>query len=122
MAATPIVSFGLPIEAHRRDELDPTASLARDEPTPAPEPRAARRLRILTVEPDALSAAMLRACLEQLGHQVIHAADGRRAVDLARICDLDLVVVAGPETVAALRALDGAAGRTPAVALTTGEA
>lgn len=84
---------------------------------PAPD----RRLRILTVEAEALAAAMLRASLEQLGHQVVHAADGRRAVDLARICDLDLVVVSGPETIAALRGLDGGAGRTPVVALIGGD-
>src|SRR4029450_4588776 len=81
-----------------------------------------RRLRILTVEPETLSAAMLRASLEQLGHQVVHAADGGRAVELARICDLDLVVVSGADTIAALRALGGAAGRTPVVALTGGDA
>ena len=95
---------------------------------PAPVERPERRLRILAVEPDALSAAMLRASLEQLGHQVVHAADPARAVELARVCDLDLAVVAatlpgadGPTTVAALRALPGAAGRTPVVVLTGGE-
>ena len=101
--------------------FDPDVAL--NPPEPLPEPEAdARRLRILTVEPEALSAAMLRASLEQLGHQVVHAADGRRAVELARVCDLDLVVVSGPETIAALRALDGAAARTPAIALTGGDA
>jgi signal transduction histidine kinase len=82
----------------------------------------ARRLRILAVEPDALSAAMLRASLEQLGHQVVHAADAGRAVELARVCDLDLAVAADAETVAALRALSGDAGRTPTIALTHGDA
>ena len=101
--------------------FDPLARLA--PPEPLPEPQAgARRLRILTVEPDTLSAAMLRASLEQLGHQVVHAADGRRAVELARVCDLDLAVIADAATLAALRALDGAAGRTPALALTGGDA
>jgi CheY-like chemotaxis protein len=101
--------------------FDPQALLV--PPEPMPEPQAgARRLRILTVEPDALSAAMLRASLEQLGHQVVHAADGRRAVELARVCDLDLAIIADAETIAALRALDGAAGRTPALALTGGDA
>lgn len=98
--------------------FDPAAAAT----APAPEPPSPdRRLRVLTVEPDTLAAAMLRASLEQLGHQVVHAADGRRAVDLARVCDLDLVVANGPETIAALRALDGAAGRTPVVALIGGE-
>ncbi|WP_293904326.1 ATP-binding protein [Phenylobacterium sp.] len=101
--------------------FDPTAAPAPAEPAPPPE-ASARRLRILTVEPEALSAAMLRASLEQLGHQVVHAADGARAVELARVCDLDVVVVSGAETICALRALGGAAGRTPAVALTGGDA
>lgn len=99
--------------------FDPAAEVEAAEPAPAqPE---ARRLRILTVEPEALSAAMLRASLEQLGHQVVHAADGRRAVDLARVCDLDLVVVEGRSTgtIGELRAVAGAAGRTPIVALTS---
>jgi two-component system, sensor histidine kinase len=101
--------------------FDPDAELAAALFAPEPE-LTERRLRILTVEPETLSAAMLRASLEQLGHQVVHATDGARAVELARICDLDLVVVAGAETIAALRALAGAAGRTPAVALTSGDA
>nr|WP_293678606.1 ATP-binding protein [uncultured Phenylobacterium sp.] len=101
--------------------FDPEATLAPAEPATEAQP-AARRLRILTVEPEALGAAMLRASLEQLGHQVVHAADGRRAVELARVCDLDLVMCAQPQTIAALRALDGAAARTPAIALTGGDA
>lgn len=100
--------------------FDPAAVVETRATAAAPEP-AARRLRILTVEPDALSAAMLRACLEQLGHQVVHAVDSRRAVELARICDLDLVVSGEPETVGAIRALAGDAARTPVLALTHGE-
>ena len=94
---------------------------ARRAPAAAPAP-APRRLRILTLEPDSLSAAMLRACLEQLGHQVVHAADSRRAVELARICDLDLVVSGDPQAITALRGLAGDAARTPVLALTHGEA
>nr|WP_296596283.1 ATP-binding protein [Phenylobacterium sp.] len=86
----------------------------------APEPT--RRLRILMVETDAHAAAMLRACLEQLGHQVVQAANGERAVGLARICDLDLVVADSAEAISALRGLAGAAAETPVVGLTSGEA
>ena len=81
-----------------------------------------RRLRILVEEPDTLSAAMLRASLEQLGHQVVQAADPGRAVELARICDLDLIVAAEPRAIAELRTLPGAAGRTPVIGLTGGDA
>jgi CheY-like chemotaxis protein len=77
----------------------------------------ARRLRILSLEPDALGAATLRACLEQLGHQVVAASQAARAVELARICDLDLIVCGDPEALSALRALPGDAGLTPIVAI-----
>jgi len=76
-----------------------------------------RRLRTLIACDEALTTAMLRATLEQLGHQVVQAADGGRAVELARVCDLDLAFVEGPETITALRALAGDAARTPVVAL-----
>jgi len=80
-----------------------------------------RRLRILTVEPDALTSATLRATLEQLGHQIVHTTQGARAVELARICDLDLVVCGDPAAIAPLRALPGAAGAIPVVALVSGD-
>jgi CheY-like chemotaxis protein len=88
-----------------------------------------RNLRILIAEDDALNAAMLRAILEQLGHQVVHAQNGRRALDLARICDFDLVmldgrmpILDGPQTAAALRALETANRGVPIVAVIGGDA
>ena len=88
-----------------------------------------RNLRILIAEDDALNAAMLRAILEQLGHQVVHAQNGRRALDLARICDFDLVmldgrmpILDGPQTAAALRALETANRAVPIVAVIGGDA
>lgn len=102
--------------------FDPTAQRRAVEAAPSPAPEdPGRRLRVLTVETDARAAAMLRASLEQLGHQVVHAADGTRAVGLARICDLDLVVADDPDTIAALRGLAGSAAHTPVIALTTGD-
>lgn len=86
---------------------------------PADEPT--RRLRVLTVEPDPLTAATLRASLEQLGHQVVHTTQPARAVELARICDLDLVVCGDPAAIAPLRALPGGAGATPIVAIVGSE-
>lgn len=82
----------------------------------------ARRLRVLTIEPDALTAATLRASLEQLGHQVVHTAQAARAVELARICDLDMAVCGDPDAIRALRSLPGAAGATPVVAIVGAEA
>ncbi|CAN5506968.1 ATP-binding protein [soil metagenome] len=88
-----------------------------------------RNLRILIAEDDALNAAMLRAILEQLGHQVVHAQNGRRALDLAKICDFDLVmldgrmpILDGPQTARALRALDGANRDVAIVAVIGGDA
>lgn len=100
-----------------------------DAAAPAPTTASRQRLRILIVEDEALNAAMLRAQLEQLGHQVVHAQGGERALELARVCDLDLLMVDGrmpgidgPETIAALRNLPGQAARTRVVALIGGEA
>jgi signal transduction histidine kinase len=60
-------------------------------------------LKVLLAETDALAAAQLRAQLEQLGHQVLQAADGGRAVELARNLQLDLVMAgSGPEAQALL--------------------
>ena len=88
-----------------------------------------RALRVLIAEDDALNAAMMRAILEQLGHQVVHAQNGRRAVELAQACAFDLLMLDGrmpgldgPETTAAIRALDGAIGKAPIIAVIGGDA
>ena len=112
--------------------FDPTASagLAPEAPSaPTPTPRGPRRLRVMMAEHDALQAAMLRAVLEQLGHMVVHAQNGRRARDLAQICDFDVVMLNGrlaeldgPGTIEAIRQLEGAAGRAAIVAVIDGDA
>jgi signal transduction histidine kinase/ActR/RegA family two-component response regulator len=88
-----------------------------------------RRLRVLIAEDDALNAAMLRAVVEQLGHQVVHAVDGRRAVDLAKLCEFDLLMIDGrmpnmdgPAAIAAIRALDIAIAQAPIVCVIGGDA
>jgi len=88
-----------------------------------------RGLRILAVDDNALGVAMLRAVLEQLGHQVLHAADGKRALELTQVCDVDLVIMAarlpqmdGPELVRALRTGAGAVAKTPIITLIDGDA
>ena len=60
--------------------FDPKASL--EGATHAGYEPQTRPLRVLVIEDDSLNAAMLRAVLEQLGHRVLHAQDGRRAIDL----------------------------------------
>jgi signal transduction histidine kinase/CheY-like chemotaxis protein len=90
---------------------------------------APRSLRVLIAEDDALNAAMLRAILEQLGHQVVHAQNGQRAADLARIAEFDLLmldgrmpVLDGPAAAAAVRALEGPNRHMPIIAVIDGDA
>ncbi len=96
----------------------------------APEiPGAPRSLRVLIAEDEALHAAMLRAILEQLGHQVVHAQNGRRASDLAKIAEFDLLildhrmpVMDGPTAAAVLRGAEGPNQATPIIAIIDGDA
>jgi signal transduction histidine kinase/ActR/RegA family two-component response regulator len=104
-------------------ETAPPQEVAR---TADPHPRP---LRVLVAEDDALNAAMMRAILEQLGHQVVHAQNGRRAVELAQVCAFDLLMLDGrmpgmdgAEATAAIRTLEGPAGRAPIIAVIGGEA
>ena len=114
--------------------FDPVAQPDREPETEAeaatsPNARNRQRLRVLIAEDDALNAAMLRAVIEQLGHQVVHAIDGRRAVDLARVCEFDLLMIDGrmpnldgPATIAAIRALEGEMSAVSIVAVIGGDA
>jgi len=96
---------------------------------PTPAPRGSRQLRVMIAEHDALQAAMLRAVLEQLGHLVVHAQNGRRARDLAQVCEFDVIMLNGrlaetdgPSTIHAIRQLDVAAGRAAVIAVIDGDA
>ena len=105
---------------------DPAAQLA-DEP--AAPLGAGPALRVLAVEPDSLGAAMLRSSLDQLGHRMLHAHDGRRALELLKSCDVDVILVggrldpdagsglSGPDTIRAIRALPSPAARARVVAV-----
>jgi len=86
-------------------------------------------LKVLRAEDDGLNAAMLRTILEQLGHQVVHAQNGRRAVDLARAVGFDLIMLDGkmpqmdaPDAIRAIRALADPVGAAPVIAVIGGEA
>jgi signal transduction histidine kinase/ActR/RegA family two-component response regulator len=105
--------------------FDPAAPVA-PEAEESAESVATRGLRVLVAEDDALNAAMLRAILEQLGHQVVHAQNGRRAVDLCGVAAFDLIMVDGrmpildgAQTAAAIRAMGL---KTPIIAVIGGEA
>lgn len=112
--------------------FDPDAQYAFDaeemEAAAADTSGAPRALRILIAEDDALNAAMLRAILEQLGHQVVHAQNGRRAADLAKIAEFDLLmldhhmpVMDGPTATASLRDSEGPNRHAPIVAIIDGD-
>ena len=86
-------------------------------------------LRVLMAEDDGLNAAMLRTILEQLGHQVVHAQNGRRAVDLARAVGFDLVmldarmpVMDAREAIGAIRGLAEPVGQVPIIVVIGGDA
>lgn len=89
-----------------------------------PEPSLARSMKVLLLEDEQLHAASLRVHLEQLGHQVLYAADPRRAIDLARACELDVAMVS-----AGLKAQEAAGaiadlcelGAAPIIAMIGGE-
>ena len=96
---------------------------------PAAPEYAGRPLRVLVAEDDALNAAMLRAILEQLGHQVVGANNGRRALELAQLADFDLLMLDGrmpqmdgPATAAAIRALPTLIATAPIIAVIDGDA
>jgi two-component system, sensor histidine kinase len=106
--------------------VEPQAEASDQTTTESPDRKS---MRILIAEDDALNAAMLRAVLEQLGHHVVHAVDGKRAFELAKICEFDLLMIDGrmpnmdgPQAIEAIRALEGAAGRTPIVGVIGGDA
>ncbi len=84
---------------------------------------------MLIAEDDGLNAAMLRTILEQLGHRVVHAQNGKRALELARICEFDVIMLDGrmPEmdghqAAAAIRALDAPSRNTAIIAVIGGDA
>ena len=112
----------LPFDPAARCEILPGAASM-----PAAAEHGPRSRRVMMVENDALQGAMLRAVLEQLGHLVVHAQSGRRAGDLARTCEVDLIMLNGgladsPATIQTIRGLDGPVGRAAIVAIIDGDA
>jgi signal transduction histidine kinase/CheY-like chemotaxis protein len=115
----------LPFDEAAQPVREPAASAEAQ----APAGDARRALRVLIAEDDALNAAMLRSVIEQLGHHVVHAIDGRRAVELARVCEFDLMMIDGrmpnldgPAAIAEIRALPGDISQVPVVAVIGGDA
>jgi signal transduction histidine kinase/ActR/RegA family two-component response regulator len=94
----------------------------------AADETADRALRVLFAEDDALGSAMLRACLEQLGHRPLHVQDGGRALELLELGEVDLVMldgrmpgVTGFDAARRIRALPDARSGLPIVGVIGGD-
>ncbi len=82
-------------------------------------------LRVLLAEDNHINQKLMRALLDSAGHRVDVAANGREAVEAVQRAHYDLVlmdvqmpVMDGIAATRAIRALPGAPGRTPIIALT----
>ena len=85
----------------------------------------AEHLAVLVVDDSEINRAVAASYLRQAGHAAIEAADGCEAVRLAATQDFDVVLMDmrmvdmdGLEATARVRALDGARGQVPIVAVT----
>jgi CheY-like chemotaxis protein len=88
-------------------------------------PKTARALRVLLAEDNAINSALTTAILEKRGHSVVHAVNGREAVEAARepfdliLMDVQMPELDGFAATAQIRANECTAGRrTPIVAMT----
>lgn len=89
-------------------------------------PRARRRGRVLVVEDNAVSRTLMQRLLERAGWDVVAAEDGARAVAAVEaegafdvvLMDVQMPVMDGVAATRAIRALAGAAGQVPIVAVT----
>lgn len=111
-------SLDLPFDANALAGPDS----ARDRTSPA-------ALRVLLIEGDGLHAAMMRASLEQLGHQVIHVQKAERITEILKVCDVDLVVAGAcgvdappPDIVRNVRGSEGRGADASIVAVIEGDA
>jgi signal transduction histidine kinase/ActR/RegA family two-component response regulator len=82
-------------------------------------------LRVLVAEDNTVNQLLIEAFLDRLGHRTVVVADGAQAVDQVRTQTWDLVLMDmqmpeldGVDATRAIRALPGAAGRVPVVAMT----
>jgi PAS domain S-box-containing protein len=89
--------------------------------------KGARRLRILLAEDNLINRAVATGVLAKRGHSLVHAANGREAVEIATASSFDLIfmdvqmpVMDGLEATGRIREMEQAKGgqRTPIVAMT----
>jgi signal transduction histidine kinase/ActR/RegA family two-component response regulator len=114
------VSLRIPFEPAQAGAAVPAA------PAPATHQKlGALPLRVLVVDDVALNCEVLRALLQLRGHVVEEVSNGQAAVQRVAAGDIDLVLMDiempecdGLQATRRIRALEGAAGRTPVWALT----
>jgi CheY-like chemotaxis protein len=82
-------------------------------------------MKVLLVEDSEDDRIALRVMIEELGHQVVEAIDGKQAVQATVdhnpdfvLMDLSMPVVDGLQATAAIRAISRFPGRVPIVAMT----
>jgi len=87
--------------------------------------QAVRSLNFLVAEDNTVNQQLITAIFESLGHRVVVADDGRKAVEALTTTDFDLVimdvrmpVMDGLEATKIIRRLDGDKSRVPIIALT----
>lgn len=112
--------FALPLPPST--EADIAAAAARP---PVPSTVAPGPLHVLVAEDNRINQMLVTKLLEQAGHTVAVAGDGIEAVEAVRrgrfdvvLMDVQMPEMDGPAATAAIRALPGAAGRIPVIALT----
>jgi len=108
-----------------RDAISPDGDAQGGRPTAKVEP-ARSSLRILVAEDNLINRALATGILEKRGHSLVHAADGREAVEAAAheafdliFMDVQMPVMEGFEATRRIREAEVATGRhTPIAAMT----
>ncbi|MEP3245602.1 MAG: ATP-binding protein [Sneathiella sp.] len=114
-----VFTISLPLEEVNQEETPSTAAASSELPV---QPQ---NLNILLAEDNDVNALIAIAFLERLGHQAVHAVNGREAVEKAQTEEIDLILMDihmpemdGIEATQTIRALDDAVSYIPIIGLT----